>query len=483
MNRSILPILKNLLAVYFKKTANKDEEYKKTIFYTLKNMGGIYIKFLQILSVTRNFMDGWSTPKEFEVFNQVKAEEIDLQRYLPYQEKFNHIELQPFASGSFAQIYRATLTTGEKVVIKILRPSVANNLKKDLRNLKRIVKLISFILPNNMIDYEEVFEKFSQNSLLETDYEREVANLEYFANYYKDNNKIIIPKVYKEFCTKKIIVEDYIEGPTLADIITNLKIGDNLTNIAFNKTKSNIWKQIIMVGGEALKSAMTSDYIFGDPHPGNIILLSDDKIAYIDFGLIANKPYSQEAFYLWVKSYYDILNGNPNYGRLVETTCACFCTDLFNALKKCSSHNDFFSSMSEALNKKAKLLKNSNKSLENYLDNGHLFMAFTKFIDNKNALNLKIDMRNYQLLKSLQAFLCSISSIDERYGNKQFSILMKESIEYALEYCEKFGIKNDLDVKTKYNINESYELLLENLSSLASGDEFLFQDICERMFQ
>lgn len=482
MSRSLTPLVTKLLKVYFSNTTNKEEKYKKIIFYSLKDMGGIYIKFLQILSVTRNFMDGWSTPKEFEVFNQVEEEKIDLYRYLPHKDRFSYIADKPFAGGSFAQIYRGTLKSGEEVVIKILRPSVANNLEKDLKILNKIVNIISFILPKNMIDLKEAFEKFSQNSILETDYEREVANIFYFKNYYKDNSKIIIPNVYKEFCNKRIIVEDYIEGPTLADIVTNLKTGDNIAEIAYKKTNSDIWTQIIIAGGEALKSAMTADFIFGDPHPGNIILLPDNKIAYIDFGLIASKPTSQKAFYLWVKSYYDILNGNPNYGKLIETTCACFCVDIFNALKKCSMQNDFFTAMSKSLNNKANLMRDKVMELDNYLDNGHLFMAFTQFLDNKNALNLKLDMKNYQLLKSLQAFICSISSIDERYGSKQFSKIMKESIKYALDYCEKVGINNDIETKTKYSLSESYELLIENLTILANNDEFLFQDICERMF-
>jgi hypothetical protein len=55
-------------------------------------------------------------------------------------------------------------------------------------------------------------------------------------------------------------------------------------------------------------------------------------------------------------------------------------------------------------------------------------------------------------------------------------------MKYALDYCETNGIKNDLTNNTKYSVSESYELLLDTLSTLAEGDEFLFQNISERMF-
>jgi serine/threonine protein kinase len=483
MNRSFfLPLITRLAKIYFSNATNKEYEYKRTIFYTLKELGGVYIKFLQVLCTMHKFTDGWGSPKEFEVFNKVQTEPIDIYKYITKKENFSHIENTPFACGSFAQLYRGKLITGEIVAIKVLRPSISATLRIDLIKLRNIIRLFSWFLPKNVIDVKSAFDEFSRSCLLETDYDREISNMHYFGNLYKNHPYVVIPKVYDDFCNRNVIVQDYIEGPTLADIISNVKSNESLLQMAYNLTGSDIWTQIVIAGGEALRTAMTADYVFGDPHPGNIILLPQNKIAFVDFGIIANKPTSQEAFYLWTKSYYDILMGDMNYGKLLQTTYMCFCPDLANALRKCSISNDFIKSIADAVTAKAKNIYSSNFSAQGLSQNGHFLTVFTKFVDNKNALNINLDIRNFQLLKAMQSFLSSVTTIDNRYGNNNFSKIMIGCMKYALDYCEAHGVKNDLSNNTKYSINESYELLVDTLSSLAEGDEFLFQNISERMF-
>lgn len=483
MKRSLyLPLIIRLSKIYFSDMTNKEYQYKRTIFYAFRDMGGVYIKFLQTLCVTQNFMDGWGSPKEFEVFNKVQSEPIDIFKYLQKKECFSYVERISFACGSFAQLYKAELKTGELVAIKVLRPSVVITLRTDLMRLKRVIRLFNYFLPNGVINYKAAFDEFSHNCLLETDYEREISNMQYFDNLYKNHPFVVIPKVYKDLSNKNVIVQDYIAGPALADLISDVRTDETISSKAYNITGSDIWTQIMIAGGEALRTAMTADYVFGDPHPGNIILLPQNKIAFVDFGIIASKPTSQEAFYLWAKSYYDILMGGLDYGKLLETTYMCFCPDLTNALRKCSINSDFISSISDAITTKAKHINSSNYAAQNFVQNGHLLKVFTKFVDNKNALNIRLDMRNFQLLKAMQSFICSVTTIDNKYGNNNFSKLMIGSMKYALDYCEKNGIKHDLTNYTKYSINESYELLVDTLSSLADGDEFLFENICERMF-
>lgn len=483
MSRSFfLSLIRKLGKIYFSDKKNKEVEYKRTIFYTLKDLGGVYIKFLQVLSLNHDFMKGWGSPKEYSVFNKVQIESINIKSYIEKINNFEYIEENPFACGSFAQLYKGKLKTGEIVAIKILRPSIGTTLKNDLSKLKKMVRLFNRFLPNSVLDYKIAFEEFSQTCLLETDYEREIANMMYFSNLYKNHKYVVIPRVYNDLCSKYVIVQDYIEGPTLADIVSNVKPNESLLNFSYNITGSNIWKQVSIAGGEALCNAITAEYVYGDPHPGNIILLKEDKIAFIDFGIIANKPTSQEAFYLWTKSYYDFLKGDNNYGKLLQTTYTCFCPDIVNALRRCSTNKDFMESVGDAITAKLKNIQKDNQSANNLVQNGHLMKVFTKFLDNKNALNIKFDMNNFQLLKAILAFINSVTMIDEKEGNNQFSKIMIESMKYALEYCDEKGVKNDLPVHTKYNVNESYELLVDTLSFLADGDEYLFENISEGMF-
>lgn len=476
------PLLKRLLKIYFSKSSYKEVEYKKAIYDCLYNLGGVYIKFLQVLCVTQKFIEGWGGPKETEIFNQVKSEKIDLKDYIDI-DQFESFEDEPFACGSFAQIYRGNLKSGEKVAIKILRPSIENHLKSDLKILRKLVKLFDFFIPNGMLDYESAFKEFSKSCIQETDYQREMANMQYFYNFYKNYDKVVIPKLYRELSRKNVIVQEFINGPTLADVTASINSNESLEEKVFSMTGSNVWNQIIVAGGEALRLSMEADYVFGDPHPGNIILLSEDRIAFVDFGIIANRPTSQEAFYRWTRSYYNILKGGGDYGDLMKSTCMCFCPDYVNALKKCSnSDEDIIDKIASSLTEKAKKIEGENKDAENFANSGHILKLFTEFIDNKNSLNIKIDMRNFRLLKAMQAFISSITTIDNKYGDGNFAKIMIASMEYAFEKCSPQSISHDMTYKTRYSINECYELLIDMITNLANNDEFLYENISERMF-
>ena len=484
MKRALfLPLISKLSKVYFSNILNKEIEYKKIFFYTLKDLGGVYIKFLQIICLAKDFMSDWAGPLEYDVFNKVPTEDMNILDYVKNKDSFSSIDEIPFACGSFAQLYKAQLTTGEVVAIKVLRPSIRKNLYSDLNKLSRMVKIFSKFLPNTIFDYKGAFEEFCRNCLLEVNYEREIANMKYFAKLYNNHSYIEIPRVYDKFSSIDIIVQEYIEGPTLADVLYDMKVGDTPFSLAYKLTESNLWKQIMIAGGEALVSAMTSDYVYGDPHPGNIILLKNDKIAFVDFGIIASKPLSQEAFYLWIKSYYDFLKGEKDFDRLLKTTCMCLCPELTNALNKCKFNGDFIKAVSYALDlKEEDLFNNDKESTLKYTEGEQFVVLFNKLINSRDAFDIKIDIRNFQLLKSMLVFLGSVVSINTEEGYTKFSQLMEGTMEYALSYCDKVGIKKDFKQISKYSVNESYELITNILSTVANSDEFLFDRICEKIF-
>jgi len=480
-NESLFSLFISLLKIYFSNTSNKSILYKKCIFNHFKNMGGSYIKFLQVLCVNYRFMEGWGTPQDYEVFDQVPLEYIDTKKYIKYKEDFSYIEEVPFASGSFAQVYKAKLKAGEEVVIKMLRPSVYNNLEKDLKKIKKILGFMSYFLPDSVVNYKDAFEEFARNTILETDYNREIANMEYFYKYYLDNDDVVIPLVYKKYCSDYVIVQEYIEGLTLARLIANTKSTENLYDKNREITGSDLWKQLSILGGESLRTAMTSEYVYGDPHMGNIILLPSNKVAFVDFGLIASKPVSQEAYYLWVKAYYDILNGNGDYNKLMESTCACFFADITNALKKYFGYNNLINSLSQIFDAEIKESLKRNAAASAYVNNGHLMTLILEFVGGVKAINLKLDLRNFQVLKAMQAFLGTVNVIDREMGTENYAKVMKSSMEYAFKKLKPNSIPNDFGFDTKLSENESCEILLDLLTSIANKDKNLFYELAERM--
>lgn len=483
--RGVLSLLNKFIRIRLSNKSNKENLYKKELFYFLKEKGGVYNKFLQVLCITHKFMEGWSGTKEFLVYNQAKQEYINLDNILPNKEKYKYISQTPIAVGSFAQVYEAITNDEKHLAIKILKPSVRTHLKHDLKLLHRIVKLVSLFASSSIIDFNAAIEEFNEICLTETDYEREIYNLEYFRDLYKDHKYVVIPEVYRELSNNYVIAQDFIEGINLADILTNYN-GDDLIAKANSLTGSNIITQLSIIGGELLRCAISKEFVYGDPHPGNIILLNDNKVAYIDFGIVGRKPLSQRAFYDWTKSYYNFLNlkntSINEFSNLIDTTCKCFCPDFLNALN-CCTDNRIVSMITDAITKKLNREKSNNDDLSKLINDGHMFTVFNEFMNSKNVFCLSIDMRNFPLLKAMQAYICTISTIDKRFKTNNFQTILTFAMDYAFEAIKNDTVPYDYVENSKYSKSDALELIDTMLASLAEGDEFLFQNIYKEMIK
>lgn len=480
--RRYMTLIVRLAKAYLSHTPRKDIEYRRIIFYTFREWGGVYIKFLQILASNSKFLSGWGGPQEMQVFAQAPREEVRLSNYINIS-NFKIISSQPIAAGSFALVFRGELKSGEDVAIKILRPSIQQNLKSDLRVLRRLCRLFSCLLPRSIVDYNEAYEACAKMFLLETDYQREVANQEFFAELYKDHPRVVIPKVYRELSTHNVIVQDFIAGPTLADVMSAATPEKSAKMLTWELTGSDLWEQVVVAGGEALYTAMCADYIYGDPHPGNIILLPENRIALIDFGIIADRPSSHRAFYEWVKSYYNILVDNGQFRDLLETTVVCFCPDIALAMQRCNFRDgDLLMILAEAVEEKLNNeMTTGNMSYVESFKEGHLVDVFIKVAGTK-VLDVRVDTVNFELIKAMQAFLGSVTILDSSEGERGFAQIMKRSMEYALANAEHRGIPYDSISTTKLSMTDSYELLVKTVSTIADTDEYMFNLVQERIF-
>lgn len=460
---------------------NKNIEYRRTIFYTFRDWGGIYLKFLQILAGMSKFMEGWGGPREMEVFSQAPCEPLDLSQQIDLSQ-FTEVSPAPVAAGSFAQVYRGQLKTGEVVAIKVLRPSIQKSLRRDLKTLSHLCNFFTRFLPQTLVNYNEAYTACANMFLTETDYRREMANQEYFAKLYCNHPRVVIPRVYPELSSDTVIVQDFIAGPTLSDVMSQATANKSASQLTYELTGSDLWEQVVVAGGEALYMAMCADYVYGDPHPGNIILLPNNRIALIDFGVIADRPRSHRAFYDWVKSYYDILDNHGSFQELLETTVVCFCPDIALAMRRCNFDNaDLLRILSEAISDKLSHELNGDTTFVQSFKDGHLIEVFIKVV-NTQVLKVKIDMINFELIKAMQAFLGSVTILDNSEGHHGFSELMYKSMNYALASAETHGIPQDNVTTTCFSLTDSYELLVRTISSLADNDEYVFDLISERIF-
>lgn len=475
----------NLIAklgkIYFSKQSGKDAAYRKTIFYTFKDWGGVYIKFLQIMAGMSKFMEGWGGPQEMSVFAQAPREPLEITQYINL-ENFLEVSPEPVAAGSFALVYRGKLKTGEDVAIKVLRPSIRDNLQKDLKVLGRLCKLFSHFLPQYLVNYNDAYAACAQMFTLETDYRREMANQKYFAGFYRNHPRVVIPKVYAELSSENVIVQDFIAGPTLADVMSGATREKSATALTYELTGSDLWTQVVLAGGEALYTAMCADYVYGDPHPGNIVLLENNRIGLIDFGVIANQPTSHMAFHNWVESYYEILAGQDSFRKLLENTVTCFCPDIALAMQRCNfDDGNLLNILASAITEKLSVEMNGNVNFIQSFRDGHLMDVLLQVVSTK-VLEVKVETVNFELMKAMQAFLGAVTILDNAEGRHGFSEIMVQAMDYALTNARQTGIKHDLVYATKYSLTESYELLVNTVSSLADNDEYMFNLVQERIF-
>ncbi|MHB8127251.1 MAG: ABC1 kinase family protein [Desulfitobacteriaceae bacterium] len=195
----------------------------------------------------------------------------------PIKELFREFEPLPLAAASIGQVHYAVLHTGEPVVVKVQRPHISKVIQTDLEIMKDIVTLIEQRLPKAK-DYalHGMLGKFSGWLEKELDYTVEGTNAEKMAKGFKKDPQVIIPPIYWEFTTKRILTMAYVDGVLLND---RQKIA------ALHYDEKTIAAHISKV---LLQQILRDGFFHGDPHPGNIFVLSGGRIAFIDFGIVGN---------------------------------------------------------------------------------------------------------------------------------------------------------------------------------------------------
>ncbi len=247
---------------------------------TIEKLGPTYIKLGQILSTREDIV-----PTEYcKALERLRCnvEKIDYETLLEilnnnYQNKdevFENIDYTPIGSASIAEVHLATLkSTKEKVVLKIKRPNIEEIFKEDFSILKRAIDILHINKLIKVINIDEVLEQLFKTCLEETDFIKEGKNLQDFKNNQEKNNYVDCPKYYQEYSTNEIIVMEYIDGYRISQI-------DKLKEENYNL------EEISKIISENYISQALNDGLFhADPHPDNIII-SKDKINYIDLGMI-----------------------------------------------------------------------------------------------------------------------------------------------------------------------------------------------------
>lgn len=246
----------------------------------LEDLGPTFIKIGQIMSLHSDVLPKKYCDELMKLRSDVapmpfsEVEEVIEDSYgYPWQEVFSQIEKETLGSASIAQVHRATLKTGEEVVVKVQRKGIYDTMARDIGLLHKAVKLVPPISIKETIDFSMVLDELWVVTQEEMNFLMEAANMEEFARRNKDIAYVRTPVLYKEFTTHHVLVMEYIEGYPIDEKEVLEKEGYDLEEIG-TKLVDHYIKQV-----------MDNGFFHADPHPGNVHI-SDGKIVWIDMGMM-----------------------------------------------------------------------------------------------------------------------------------------------------------------------------------------------------
>ena len=262
-------------------------------------MGGVMIKLGQFLSsrvdvlpieVTQELQglqDEVPPANNEQVFALLREQLGDLNR------RFVDIERQPLAAASLGQVYRARLRPAgaaevARVVVKVQRPGIEDLVRTDLAALRVVARWVMRYKPiRKRANVPALMEEFARTLWQELDYRAEADNAEEFAAIHADNPRILIPRVYREHSTDRVVVLEDVEA---------LKIGDTAALAAAGIDTKDVADLLL----EAyFKQIFVAEFFHADPHPGNLFIRPQPAVAeavpafqlvFVDFGMAVRLP-------------------------------------------------------------------------------------------------------------------------------------------------------------------------------------------------
>lgn len=267
------------------KYATEKPSNAKLMRETFEDLGSTYIKLGQFIASTpslfpREFVEEFQgcldqTPKlPFSYIEEVLHTEFSGR---DLSDIFASIDEEPLASASIAQVHAAKLVSGEDVVIKVQKPGVETILYTDLNVLHWATKLLEKAVPKvKFASLADIVEEIKTRMVREVDFIEEAKNIDDFINYLNitHNTTATAPKVYHQYSTRRVLTMQRFYGVPLTDFDVVKQVASDPSQVLISAM--NTW----------FGSLMMCESFHADLHAGNLMLLDDGRIGFIDFGIV-----------------------------------------------------------------------------------------------------------------------------------------------------------------------------------------------------
>jgi aarF domain-containing kinase len=192
--------------------------------------------------------------------------------------KFSYVDETPLASASIAQVHAARLRTGEDVVIKVQKPRIDELLKADLNFIYIASRLLEFLQPDfERTSLSAVAGDVKSSMLEELDFDKEASNIEEFRDFLRIQglvDRVTAPKVYRDLTTRRVLTMERLRGVSMVDADSIRSITNDPESLIV--TALNTWTSMVM----------NMPWFHADVHGGNLLVLDDGRVGFIDFGMV-----------------------------------------------------------------------------------------------------------------------------------------------------------------------------------------------------
>ncbi len=257
----------------------------------LEKLGPTFVKLGQLLSTRADFLP----PAYMQALTRLqdKVEPFpfsEVEAIIPVEigarisKAFSHFETEPMAAASLGQVHRAALRSGHAVAVKVQRPGIREKMMEDLDALHEIAEMLdAHTAIGERFEFAGLIEQFRKSLLAELDYRQEAQNLKLLGEKLRPFDRLVVPRPIDDYTTSRVLTMDYVPGKKITSLSPLTRL--DLDGGALAEQVFKAYLQQILVDG----------FFHADPHPGNIFLTDDRRIALIDLGMVGRiAPQMQE---------------------------------------------------------------------------------------------------------------------------------------------------------------------------------------------
>ncbi|MEL6161013.1 MAG: AarF/ABC1/UbiB kinase family protein [Cyanobacteria bacterium J06623_5] len=255
----------------------------------LTRLGPAYIKVGQALSTRPDLVSPAAMAEMVKLQDQLPAFSNETARRFieeeigqPPEAVYEYLSESPIAAASLGQVYKGRLKTGEEVAVKVQRPGLADQITKDIYVIRILASWATQNIGQIRSDLVSIVDEFGTRIFEEMDYNHEGANAERFAQLYAYLPEIKVPSIYSQYTGRRVLTMEWIDGIKLTEL-------DELARRGIDPT------HVIEVGVQcSLRQLLEHGFFHADPHPGNLLVTREGKLAYLDFGMMCQvEPYQR----------------------------------------------------------------------------------------------------------------------------------------------------------------------------------------------